>query len=259
MYTIGKVAKILGISKDKLRYYEEKGILVPFQDEQNGYRYYYDHDIDMLLTIEQYRSLGFDFATIYELCREDSVVEITDKLEKKALEVTDEIKKMQLTLESIQSTKKRFDNIHSNLGQFTIQQMKPLVLIEELADFRAYDEYDKIHDKAGATDNGILMKLKRVIKFDELGVVSNRMFITRPVITTDDETEVLSYDSCIYTVVEDSVDNDEIIEQTQKRLMLWADERGHEILGVAVIGMIMIEHQDKAPKSYLEIYIPIQS
>ncbi|WP_438498365.1 MerR family DNA-binding transcriptional regulator [Paenibacillus sp. IHBB 3054] len=36
MYTIGQIANIMGISKDKLRYYEEKKILTPIQNDENN-------------------------------------------------------------------------------------------------------------------------------------------------------------------------------------------------------------------------------
>ncbi|MDP4090971.1 MAG: MerR family DNA-binding transcriptional regulator, partial [Bacillota bacterium] len=38
MYTIGQIANIMGISRDKLRYYEEKGVLNPKQNDENNYR-----------------------------------------------------------------------------------------------------------------------------------------------------------------------------------------------------------------------------
>ena len=36
MYTVGQVAKILGISRDTLKFYEEKNLINPKQDEENG-------------------------------------------------------------------------------------------------------------------------------------------------------------------------------------------------------------------------------
>ncbi|WP_238918928.1 MerR family DNA-binding transcriptional regulator [Clostridium sp. YIM B02555] len=40
MYTIGEVAQITGISRDRLRYYEENGILKPKYDASSSYREY---------------------------------------------------------------------------------------------------------------------------------------------------------------------------------------------------------------------------
>lgn len=60
MYTIGQLAHILGINRDKLRYYEEKGILAPAQDGGNHYRQYSVNDFNTVLLIEFYRSLDPD-------------------------------------------------------------------------------------------------------------------------------------------------------------------------------------------------------
>ncbi|HDR8036747.1 TPA: MerR family transcriptional regulator, partial [Bacillus cereus] len=40
MYTIGQVAKFLGVSRDTLKFYEEKNLVKPKQDIENGYRKY---------------------------------------------------------------------------------------------------------------------------------------------------------------------------------------------------------------------------
>ena len=39
-YTIGELAKILGITAETIRYYERKGIIAPIHDQETGYRYY---------------------------------------------------------------------------------------------------------------------------------------------------------------------------------------------------------------------------
>lgn len=38
--SIGDVEKITGISKDRLRYYEEKNLITPDRDSDNSYRTY---------------------------------------------------------------------------------------------------------------------------------------------------------------------------------------------------------------------------
>mgnify|MGYP003345048464 FL=1 len=38
--SIGDVGKITGISKDRLRYYEEKRLITPVRDTDNSYREY---------------------------------------------------------------------------------------------------------------------------------------------------------------------------------------------------------------------------
>lgn len=35
MYTVGQVAKFLGVSRDTLKFYEDKNLISPRQDEMN--------------------------------------------------------------------------------------------------------------------------------------------------------------------------------------------------------------------------------
>ena len=44
-YTIGELAKILGITAETIRYYERKNIIQPLHNEESGYRYYTAWDL----------------------------------------------------------------------------------------------------------------------------------------------------------------------------------------------------------------------
>lgn len=46
--SIGKVSKLLNISRDTLRYFEQENIVVPKKNAENNYRYYDDWDINFL-------------------------------------------------------------------------------------------------------------------------------------------------------------------------------------------------------------------
>lgn len=53
-YRIGEFAQLMGVSPDALRYFEDRGILVPERDPVNGYRYY---SIDCSPQITRFRLL----------------------------------------------------------------------------------------------------------------------------------------------------------------------------------------------------------
>ena len=40
MYTVGQVDHFLGMSRDTLKFYEEKGLVKPQKDQENGYGKY---------------------------------------------------------------------------------------------------------------------------------------------------------------------------------------------------------------------------
>ena len=59
-YKIGTVARLLGVSPQTLRLYEQNGILTSERGEgENGYRYYSRLDITALMRARAYHQHGF--------------------------------------------------------------------------------------------------------------------------------------------------------------------------------------------------------
>lgn len=58
MLTVGKTAKMFGISRTALLYYERIGLIVPEKKADNGYRLYSERDIDKLRIIMSLRDAG---------------------------------------------------------------------------------------------------------------------------------------------------------------------------------------------------------
>ncbi|CAI8937255.1 hypothetical protein EMIT079MI2_40134 [Bacillus sp. IT-79MI2] len=67
MYTIGQVAKFLGVSRDTLKFYEEKELVKPKQNIENGYSKYYLYKKAYTFIFNWYRIL-IHFNWIYDLC-----------------------------------------------------------------------------------------------------------------------------------------------------------------------------------------------
>ena len=65
-YTIGQFSRDTGITAKALRIYEKKGLLIPFRDEQNGYRYYDETAKDTIQIISMLKFLGFSLSQISE-------------------------------------------------------------------------------------------------------------------------------------------------------------------------------------------------
>ncbi|HHT53899.1 MAG TPA: MerR family transcriptional regulator [Clostridiales bacterium] len=57
-YTVSKLAKMAGVSRRTLRFYDEIGLLSPARVSQNGYRVYGRAEVDLLQQILIYRELG---------------------------------------------------------------------------------------------------------------------------------------------------------------------------------------------------------
>lgn len=72
MFTIQEVANKFHIKTNKLRFYEEKGLLKPMRDEVSGYRLYSEQDILRLQLILIYRALEVPVKTIVDILKGDS-------------------------------------------------------------------------------------------------------------------------------------------------------------------------------------------
>lgn len=81
-YTIGELAKILGVTAETIRYYERKNIIQPIHDENSGYRYYIAWDLHMLIRARCYLGFGFNIEQVKEILRKESIEKIDDLLSK---------------------------------------------------------------------------------------------------------------------------------------------------------------------------------
>ena len=175
MYTIGQIANIIRISKDKLRYYEEKGILVPTQNNENNYRQYNCNDIDIVLAIEFYRSLDLEFKTIKKIFSEYDLKGVENILDQKHSNVMKEIERLNIVAKRIEKAQKSFEDIKKYLNKFVIKAMPKLKVLGEISDFRAYDEFEVVHEnKKGLEEAPIIKTLKRYITFNETGIKTNK-------------------------------------------------------------------------------------
>lgn len=68
-YTIGEVARQLGIGVDTLRYYEKIGLLPKVSRAESGIRQYSDKDISRLKFIKRAQQMNFTLAEIGDLLK----------------------------------------------------------------------------------------------------------------------------------------------------------------------------------------------
>ncbi|MGB4587783.1 MAG: MerR family transcriptional regulator [Clostridiaceae bacterium] len=85
-YTIKKFASMQGLTVDTLRQYEKKGIIRPFHDEENGYRYYTDMDVRIVATSRWFSSLGFTLSQVAEIMKNLSNKELQDAFSMRVVE-----------------------------------------------------------------------------------------------------------------------------------------------------------------------------
>lgn len=264
MYTIGQVAKFLGISRDTIKYYEEKELVKPQQNSENGYRTYNQLDIYNLTTVNFYRELDFEIKRIQEVRKGMSIEGIQLLLEEKEQQVLEEIAYKNLLLKKLQNAQEDCQKIQQYLGTFTIKEMKPLAMLGVIDHYTAYEEYDALKENTDSLKKAVILtSLRRVIQFNEQGMQEDKFMIVRKLEENEKalQEQVLYHPTCLYTVIEDGrwstggKNTDDQVEATIRRV---AKENGYELLGLVYINLLLATFEGGLERIFLEIYVPIK-
>lgn len=73
-YSIGDIAHITGISRDRLRHYEKLQIITPSRSDENQYRLCDDQDIVKLLLVDMYRNADYSLTDIHDICEDSETI-----------------------------------------------------------------------------------------------------------------------------------------------------------------------------------------
>lgn len=121
MFKIGEFSKLTQVSIRMLRYYDEIGILKPANvDLFTGYRMYSAEQISLLQKIILLRDTKFSTTEIKDIILGDKELNIFDELQKKKIQINQEIEIEKLRIEKINNAineiEKQNFNIHCNIS-----------------------------------------------------------------------------------------------------------------------------------------------
>lgn len=106
--TIGKLAKLAGISRDAIRIYEREGLIENPKRMPNGYRVYSSEIIAHLNFILRAKSIGFTLKEIGDLLaikhtKENTCEEVRAEAQEKLNHVNDKINELQKLKKALQT------------------------------------------------------------------------------------------------------------------------------------------------------------
>ena len=93
MHTVGYLAKLFGLSRSTLLYYDEIGLLSPSARNAANYRLYSDGDVQRMERIAIYREAGLPLETIRQLLLDESD-SVSAALERHLIGLNEEIAKL---------------------------------------------------------------------------------------------------------------------------------------------------------------------
>lgn len=142
LYKSGTVSKILGISKETLRYYEKKGIVVPVYDKNSGYRYYNSIQVNNLMLCKMYRQIGFNSEQIVELLGSETIAQkiLFFRQQKEVLEK--EILWKQQVLNALDGLVYQYAEFEERVGQFWIEEQPRMLIVQNQMDTVFSDQSD---------------------------------------------------------------------------------------------------------------------
>lgn len=127
MYKIGEVAKILGISPELMRYYEEKGVVTPLKDKKSDYRYYEAWDVNFLIECLWFKNFDFSIKDISQILSEYSYDKLENVLVSKTAELMEEIAHKQMILDRLCEQTERLASAKNNVGKCDIRTSPEIV------------------------------------------------------------------------------------------------------------------------------------
>ena len=128
-YKIGTMAKLLGISSESLRYYENCGILSPHKDAESGYRSYGPWDFNTLFLCRLYRSYGFSLSEVKEMLNEDNKDDLYDRLLQQETQLLNLIRHYQNILYFLSRHRQKLMFIDSYVGHFRVTKNPEMLML----------------------------------------------------------------------------------------------------------------------------------
>lgn len=266
LYKIGDVAKLLGISADLLRYYEKKGIVKPYKDSTNDYRYYEVWDVNFLIECLWFKQYGFGMKKIAEIISDSSYDELCDTLENKQKELEHEIIYQQLLLERLKLQNRYLSQGKEHLGKCDIQDSPEMIRYLNRYNF-LYDDSDEVQ-KLGKQWIKYFPFISRCFDIGKdvlmnggndfaWGFSMPMAFAEKLNVEIKKPVEYISSCKCLHSVMKQKGKygfNPKILEY----MVTYAKDSGLKISGNAIGHLLCSVKADDAMTGYFEIWIPIE-
>ncbi len=260
-YRTGELLHYLGVSRDTLRFYEEKGLLCPKKNDENNYRNYDMFDIFKIMVIDFYKKRGMSIHHIQNLLKFSDTQDMLSLLENKKDELEKMIYDCQCMVQRIEETQKFSRDLISNLKVFSVRPMPLFRIIGEVSDFIAVEEFETVIDVINANNNDLLSQIVRYISFNTERVTGTKILVVETAKTTNNTEQYIQYPKCLYTVEEEiqpPVEPVDLIEKMYQISIEYAKQHGLRLLGEAFVMIRLITYTENTSKTYMEIFIPFE-
>ncbi|MEJ8555375.1 MerR family transcriptional regulator [Tepidibacter sp. Z1-5] len=149
-YTIKEISNLLNISSNKIRFYEEKGLIHPIRND-NNYRLYTKEDLAKLQLILTYRNLNISIENIQSLMKNCSKDNMINHFYNQIKIIDDEMQKMRIIKTSLEDIMDSiYESDKNNYTDYIIASVKKLNRINNIkhnwSDKWNFDDWSKSYD-----------------------------------------------------------------------------------------------------------------
>ncbi len=262
-YTIGEAAELLNVTRDALRFYEKKDLVRPDKKE-NGYRFYSENALSILMDIIFLRKIQCSIQDIKAMYENGTPQYWQDFLNLRIQEEEEQIRMHQQLLRQLKVSKRNSQKMLQHWNWFSVCAMpKSYILSEMMEDFEQARnqwfqaagetqgmEHCYIHEQWKPNGDGGYQYLCYLI-LEDFAVKELKL---------EERAKALSsfqFEHCVHTVCESlSMSPDkEII----RNMYQWAGKKGICLTG-EIHSHYLWNYQEEGrfKKSYIEIYMPIE-
>lgn len=263
-YSIGDIARILGITTSAVRYFEKEN-LINVEKDESGFRLYRVVDIFRLLSYKKYRSMGFSIKTVVKQFGggENNRKVIQSRVAKQKQEALKKSEYYKNLADYINAHLKSIESIDKLLDKYEFTT-SPAMLFMRGSECgwlsKVLDEQEVVNkwvDAMPATRLSVILNMNNENEGCFGYSVSPEIadYLNLPIKL---QVEELPSVSCLHTIV---TADDRFSEEPQlvfKEPLKYAERRGFEINGKPWGHILLVEVAQGAQlKPYVELWIPI--
>lgn len=109
-YSVGKTAKLVGMTAETLRHYDRVGLIRPVKDEWTKYRRYTDRDVIRLNIVSALRSMGIPLREIKTLLDTNDIQKLVGEFERALRRADEAIRKLKEAKRRIERVKRYYES-----------------------------------------------------------------------------------------------------------------------------------------------------
>lgn len=133
-YLIGDVSRIVGLSRDALRFYEKKGV-IRANKKENGYRYFSDEDIYRLMCIVYRRKMNESLEEIRESVKDNrNIADVRQHLEQRIRVEEEEILRRRQSIARLSLSLRDMDRIDECMGKYSLKDFPKAYILDTCED-----------------------------------------------------------------------------------------------------------------------------